>query len=94
MLHYQGGVHLPDRTLPQTILAETTLSFVFVRAINAPKNTTEYPKAVVIFIGYSVGRVMILTARLWMASSLPSKVSEAAIHTDETYSILDLTMFL
>ena len=31
------------------------------------------------------------TARLWVASSLPSDVSEVTIHTDETYSILDLT---
>ena len=27
------------------------------------------------------GRYMMLTARLWMATSLPSDVSEAAIHT-------------
>ena len=32
---------------------------------------------------------IILTARFWVASSLPSDVSEAAIYT---YSILDLTM--
>ena len=40
------------------------------------------------------GIAILLTARLWMASSLPSDVSEAAVHTDETYSIFDLTMFL
>ena len=40
------------------------------------------------------GIIMISTARLWMALSLPSDVSEAFIHTDETYSILDLTMLL
>lgn len=30
----------------------------------------------------------------WMAASLPSDVSEAAIHTYKTYSILDLTILL
>ena len=30
----------------------------------------------------------------WMATSLPSDVSEAAIHTYQTYSILDLTILL
>ena len=37
------------------------------------------------------GLAMSLTARVRMASSLPIDVSEAAIHTEETYSILDLT---
>ena len=35
-----------------------------------------------------------LAARLWMASSLPSDVSEAAIHTYDTCSNLDITMLL
>ena len=37
------------------------------------------------------GLAISLTARVRMASSLPIDVSEAAIHTEETYSILDLT---
>ena len=40
------------------------------------------------------GIAMILTARLWMASCLPTHISEATIHTFETYSILDLNMLL
>ena len=44
--------------------------------------------------GEASGIAIILTARLSMASSLPSDVSEAAIHTDKTYSILDLASLL
>ena len=37
---------------------------------------------------------IILTARLWVAPSWTNDVLEAAVHTNETYSILDLTMLL
>ena len=47
-----------------------------------------------LFLREDSGISTMLTARLWMATSLPSDVSEAAIHTYQTYSILDLTILL
>ena len=40
------------------------------------------------------GTAIILTVRLWVAPSWINDVSEAAVHTNETYSILDLTILL
>ena len=47
-------MHLPDKTFPNSILAETTLHLVFVAntyvlAITATINTTEYPKTAAVF---------------------------------------------